>query len=401
MLKLALTAGLPLIKVQTNDVINVKQILEHLTGKEVLEVDADSMNRIAVQSYCPEISQFFVVSPEDVNWGVVYKACIAAGRTIIVINPLETGSTEFFDAGVMKVPQQMLSDFLWEVLADGEDVQHYMEVCGGLTLKEVGEVLRLCEAEYEHLSPVGILEIRRKFIHLIKGLYQVNPKMPHYVVEDALISWMNIEGALFKANKLPKELAPRGLLFTGATGTGKTMGAKFLSHKLEIPLFRLSVGSLMAKYVGESEGNLDIALAKVDQAEPCILLIDEIEKVFQSKEDSGVTARLLAALLWWLEEHTSRVLTVMTTNDLSALPEELIRPGRIDKVFTFEGLNHGEGGHFAKDVAHYFGYVAVVPIGELEAKIGWLYAQTQGKVTQAQITQVVFDLIKYHAKHNH
>ena len=47
---------------------------------------------------------------------------------------------------------------------------------------------------------------------------------------------------------------------------------------------------------------------------------------------------MMSQLLWWLAEHRSRVLAIMTTNNAKALPKELYREGRMDKVMVFEGL---------------------------------------------------------------
>ena len=48
-------------------------------------------------------------------------------------------------------------------------------------------------------------------------------------------------------------------------------------------------------------------------------------------------------MLWWLAEHKSRVLTIMTTNNDKILPKELYREGRIDEVMTFLGVPAGVG----------------------------------------------------------
>ena len=98
-------------------------------------------------------------------------------------------------------------------------------------------------------------------------------------------------------------------------------------------------------------------LARLDQAEPCVVLIDEIEKVFSTKGgdlDGATTTTMLSQLLWWLAEHKSRVLTVMTTNNAKALPPELYREGRIDEVMVFEGLTGADAAKFVKGVVSTF-----------------------------------------------
>ena len=58
----------------------------------------------------------------------------------------------------------------------------------------------------------------------------------------------------------------------------------------------------------------------------------------------GTTTTMMSQLLWWLAEHKSRVLTIMTTNNSKVLPKELYREGRIDEVMWFSGLGPIEGG---------------------------------------------------------
>ncbi len=68
--------------------------------------------------------------------------------------------------------------------------------------------------------------------------------------------------------------------------------------------------------------------------EPCVLWIDEIEKgLVQDSSDQGVSRRMLATLLTWMAERKSRVCLVATANDVTRLPPELIRKGRMDELF--------------------------------------------------------------------
>ena len=66
-------------------------------------------------------------------------------------------------------------------------------------------------------------------------------------------------------------------------------------------------------------------------------------------DDSGVTSRMLSSILWWLQEHKSKVFTVMTTNKQSAIPPELYRAGRIDSEINFTKLLGGEANKFADE----------------------------------------------------
>lgn len=178
--------------------------------------------------------------------------------------------------------------------------------------------------------------------------------------------------------------------------TGKTLGAKYIANQLEVPLFRLDLGGMLGKYVGESEGNLNFALSQIDQAEPAVLLIDEVEKLFTGDNDSGVTTRLLSTLLWWLQEHDSRVLTLFTTNEITKLPDELYRPGRVDRIISFTGLAEKEGKLFGWQVAKTLKGTVKLPKSEVSIAISTAYDAKEGTnaLSQAEITQVIYRLAK-------
>jgi SpoVK/Ycf46/Vps4 family AAA+-type ATPase len=74
---------------------------------------------------------------------------------------------------------------------------------------------------------------------------------------------------------------------------------------------------------------------------PCILFVDEIEKglsgvASSGQTDSGVSARLFSSLLTWLNDHTSDVYFIATSNDISKLPPEFSRSERFDGIFFLD-----------------------------------------------------------------
>lgn len=127
---------------------------------------------------------------------------------------------------------------------------------------------------------------------------------------------------------------PKGILLLGVQGGGKSLAAKAVAGLWGLPLMRMDVGALYNKYHGETERNLREALKLADAMSPCVLWLDEIEKgMAQDGHDTGVSQRLLGTLLTWMAERRSRVFIVATSNDISRLPPELIRKGRLDEIF--------------------------------------------------------------------
>ncbi|MDP1614353.1 MAG: AAA family ATPase [Methylococcales bacterium] len=131
--------------------------------------------------------------------------------------------------------------------------------------------------------------------------------------------------------------APKGVMIVGMPGCGKSLTAKATATLFKLPLLRLDVGSLMGKYVGESESNMRRALKLAEAVSPCVLWVDELEKAFVGIGSGGagseVATRLFGYFLTWMQDKTGAVFVLATANDISALPPELLRKGRFDEIF--------------------------------------------------------------------
>lgn len=127
---------------------------------------------------------------------------------------------------------------------------------------------------------------------------------------------------------------PKGILLLGVQGSGKSLAAKAVAGLWGVPLLRLDVGALYNKFIGETEKNLRDALKMADTLAPCVLWLDELEKAMASDDsDNGTSRRLLGSLLTWMAERKAPVFIVATSNDISRLPPELVRKGRLDEIF--------------------------------------------------------------------
>lgn len=131
---------------------------------------------------------------------------------------------------------------------------------------------------------------------------------------------------------------PKGIFLVGMPGCGKSLSAKVAAKVFEVPLLKMDMGSLMDKYVGESEKKLRRAIATAEAAAPCILWIDEIEKGFsgiggKDGQQSDVMTRMFGYFLGWMQDKDSTVYVIATANNAENLPPELKRKGRFDEVF--------------------------------------------------------------------
>lgn len=128
---------------------------------------------------------------------------------------------------------------------------------------------------------------------------------------------------------------PKGVFLVGMPGCGKSLCAKAAASIFEVPLLKLDMGSMMGKYVGQSEENLRKAIKIAEAAAPCILWIDEIEKAFSGVggQNDAVLTRMFGNFLFWMQEKSSAVYVVATANNAESLPPELKRKGRFDEIF--------------------------------------------------------------------
>ncbi len=147
-----------------------------------------------------------------------------------------------------------------------------------------------------------------------------------------LKAWLRLrEHELLRPNGKDR---PKGLLMLGVQGSGKSLAAKSVAGLFGVPLLRLDFGTLYNKYFGETERNLRNSLRQAELMAPCVLWLDEIEKgIATGDSDNATSKRVLATLLTWMAENKRPVFIVATSNDITELPPELVRKGRMDEIF--------------------------------------------------------------------
>jgi len=209
-----------------------------------------------------------------------------------------------------------------------------------MRFKELDEnILAIARHEKESsIAKNGILEM----IPLKEGVSDIGGL-------DNLKSWLRRKQKILSSLQEAKKIgitSPKGVLLAGMPGCGKSLAAKAAANLFQLPLVRLDIGSVLGKYVGESEENFKQALLLAEHSSPCILWVDELEKAFSgigsNSGGSEVTTRLFGYFLTWLQEKPSTVFVIATVNDISVLPPELLRKGRFDEVFYVDFPNKYE-----------------------------------------------------------
>ncbi|MGY3149395.1 SpoVK/Ycf46/Vps4 family AAA+-type ATPase [Bradyrhizobium sp. USDA 3397] len=128
-----------------------------------------------------------------------------------------------------------------------------------------------------------------------------------------------------------------GVLFSGASGTGKTMAAEVLANELGLDLFQIDLSQVVSKYIGETEKNLRRIFDAADRAR-VILLFDEADALFgkrsEVKDSHDRYANIeVSYLLQRMEAY--RGLAILTTNMKAALDPAFLRRLRFVVRFPF------------------------------------------------------------------
>ncbi|HME22858.1 MAG TPA: ATP-binding protein [Acetobacteraceae bacterium] len=126
-------------------------------------------------------------------------------------------------------------------------------------------------------------------------------------------------------------------LFSGASGTGKTMAAEVLAHTLDLDLFQIDLAGLVSKYIGETEKNLRRVFDAAEDS-GAILLFDEADALFgkrsEVKDSHDRYANLeVSYLLQRMEAY--RGLAILTTNMRHAIDPAFLRRLRFLVEFPF------------------------------------------------------------------
>jgi SpoVK/Ycf46/Vps4 family AAA+-type ATPase len=74
------------------------------------------------------------------------------------------------------------------------------------------------------------------------------------------------------------------VLFTGPSGTGKTMAAEILAHELSLELLQIDLSSVVSKYIGETEKNLSAIFREAEQSQ-ALLFFDEADSLFGKRTE--------------------------------------------------------------------------------------------------------------------
>ena len=133
-------------------------------------------------------------------------------------------------------------------------------------------------------------------------------------------------------DRLPKTAA----LFSGPSGTGKTLAAHWLATSLGAEVYRIDLSQVVSKYIGETEKNLDAVFARAEESR-AVLLFDEADALFGKRTDVKDShdrhANRAASYLLQQRIESYEGVTILATNANHAIDPDVLK--RLQAVVVF------------------------------------------------------------------
>src|SRR5262249_36355337 len=273
----------------------------------------------------------------------IMKIPVELSKDVAVIE-LGTPSVDDFNGLLDRIIDDVKDQPRIKINLDDEGREKLVHAARGLTLKEAENVFAktlVLDGKLDADDISVVFSEKQQIIRKSGTLeyYESQEQFAHVAGLENLKTWLQKRSAAFSERAAQFGLpAPKGVLLLGVQGCGKGLCARAAPGLGKLPPLRFDIGRVFGSLVGSSEESMRRAIQTAESVAPAILWIDEIDKAFAGTQgsagsDGGTASRVFGTFLTWLSEKTAPVFVIATANDISHLPPEMLRKGRVDEIF--------------------------------------------------------------------
>jgi len=232
--------------------------------------------------------------------------------------------------------QQLCSAYTIAMSSVAKDIPNAAAQLAGTTLSAVESEVKTKQHRKEPLVAEDLAKIKKELVEndtngLIEFLETKRTLNDVYGL-DTIKAWLRQDIELWEKNDTAA--LPKGYLFCGPVGTGKTYLVECLAGEAGVPVVKMK--NFRDKWVGSSEGNLEKIFRLIHALRRCYVFIDEADQSLGRRDassgDSGISGRIYSMLAEEMGSSSNRgsIIWVLASSRPDLIEVDLKRPGRVD-----------------------------------------------------------------------
>ena len=230
------------------------------------------------------------------------------------------------------------------------------QLCTEAAMQCIREKMSLIDWDDDTIDAEVLNSMTVTMEHFKDAMSKTNPSaLRETQVETPNVTWQDIGGLTDTKRELQELIQypveypwkfekfgmapPKGVLFYGPPGCGKTLLAKAIATECQANFISIKGPELLTMWFGESEANVRGVFDKARSAAPCVLFFDELDSIAKSRGSSvgdggGASDRVINQILTEMDGMNVKknVFIIGATNRPDIIDPAVMRPGRLDQL---------------------------------------------------------------------
>ena len=206
----------------------------------------------------------------------------------------------------------------------------------GASLGAVESLIKSSEYAKSPLERAALVKLKKQIVEKDSGglieFIETTRTLDDIHGMDGVKKWLRQDIALWRDSDL--SALPKGYLFCGPVGTGKTFMVECLAGEAGVPVVKLK--NFRDKWVGSTEGNLERIFRLLHALGRCYVFVDEADQALGHREgggsDSGLSGRVYSMIAEEMGAQSNRgkIIWILASSRPDLIEVDLKRPGRVD-----------------------------------------------------------------------